>query len=147
MTKRKAQTDVATETDGQTFAVHAARLLADSRGEDTLVLDVRGISQVTDYFVIVTGTSDRMIRSVADDLEELASVEGRSPIRTQGSESAQWIVVDFFDVVVHLFVPEMRAYYDLESLWGDAKRVEWPKLTKPGQFARITAHEPADDEE
>lgn len=126
-------------TDPQTFATHAARLLADSRCDDVIVLDVRSLSQVTDFFVIATGSSDRQIRSVAGDVEQLAAIEGHRALGTQGGESAQWLVVDFVDVVVHLFAPESRAYYDLESLWGDAARTDWARTTTPGQFAKITS--------
>lgn len=126
------------QTDPRTFATHAARLLADSRCDDVRVLDVRSLSQVTDFFVIASGTSDRQIRSVGGDVEQLAALEGYRALGVQGRESAQWVVVDFVDVVVHLFAPESRAYYDLESLWGDAAKVDWQSATTPGQFSKIT---------
>jgi ribosome-associated protein len=125
--------------DPETFAAYVARLMVDSHCEDAIVLDVREVSQVTDYFVIGTGTSDRQIRAVSEELEEMAKAEGRTAFGIQGGESAQWIVVDFVDVVVHLFTGEARGYYDLESLWADARRVPWHGKTKPGQFARLAA--------
>lgn len=121
------------------FAAHAARLMADSRCENLLVLDVCGISQITDYLVIATGTSDRQIRSIADDLKLLAADEGQTTVRFHGADAGQWVVADFVDVVVHLFDATTRAYYDLESLWADGRRVDWQAMTTPGQFAKLRA--------
>ena len=125
--------------DGETerFACFAARLMADSRCENVTLLNVRGISQVTDYLVIASGTSERMLRSVASDLKELARRESQSVFRSDDGQSSEWVVIDLVDVVVHLLTPPQRAYYDLESLWGDAGRVDWQSRTTPGQFAKI----------
>ena len=109
------------------FAIQAARLLADTRCHQVVVLDVSGLSPVTDYFVVGTGTSARQIRSVADDAEELGATTGNPKISRAGDESANWVVVDFFNVVVHVFTNDARAYYDVDGLWGDAKRVEWER--------------------
>lgn len=109
-----------TDSDGARLACFAARLLSDSKCEDVIALDLRGLSQVTDYYVIATGTSERQLRSIADDVRKLARIQDRGVILPEGMESASWIVVDCFDVVVHLFAAEARAYYDLESLWADA---------------------------
>ena len=121
------------------FACGAARLLADSRCEQTVVIDVRGISSVTDFLVIATGTSDRQIRSVGQDLKDLGRLEQHTPLSIHGLEGGRWAVVDFADVVVHLFEDETRGYYDLESLWGDGQRVDWEAVTQPGQFAKLSA--------
>jgi len=121
------------------FACLVARLLDDSRCEQVLVIDLRGLSPVTDYFVIATGTSDRQIASVSQDVRELARQEGQGPPSSDGAEGGGWVVADFFDVVVHLFSPELRSYYDLESLWADAPRVDWRSVTRPGQFAKLRA--------
>lgn len=126
------------------FACHAARLLADSHCEQTLVLDVRGLSPVTDYLVICTGTSDRQIRSVGQDLKDLGRLEEHRPLSLHGTDAGQWVVVDFADVVVHLFEAETRSYYDLESLWGDGRPVDWQAVTRPGQFAQLSARRGAD---
>lgn len=99
--------------------------MADSHCEDVRVLDLRALSQVTDYFVIGSGTSDRQIRSVGGELERMGR-EQEQPIHgMHGKESGRWLVVDFVDVVAHLFSPDQREYYDLESLWGDAPRIDW----------------------
>jgi ribosome-associated protein len=80
--------------------------------------------------VIATGTSDRQIRSVADEIADYGRQHGYPPWHMAGETSAQWLVLDFVDVVVHLFDDEHRHYYDLELLWGDATRVSWRRRTK-----------------
>ncbi len=107
------------------FAIEAARLLADRHCEDVLVLDVHGLSQVSDFVLIGTGTSDRQMKSLADELEDLAIQYGEKVFRTNRDTGVTWIVIDFIDVVAHLFEPNQRAYYDLEQLWSDASTVEW----------------------
>ncbi len=111
--------------------------MEDNKCEQVLVLDLRGISPMADYFVIASGGSERQLHSVIEELRELARQEGQSPAATDGHGSAGWIVADFFDVVIHLFSYEMREYYDLEGLWADAPRLDWRSATTPGQFARI----------
>jgi ribosome-associated protein len=90
-----------------------------------VLLDVRGISPVTDYMVLATGTSPRQMRTVCDDLAEMADQRGTRPFGENGLEGESWMLIDFVDVVVHVFSQEARSFYDLDSLWGDAKRVEW----------------------
>ena len=107
------------------FAVEIARIAHDNKSEDVVGLDLRGISSVTDFTVICTGTSDRQMRATADRVIEYAKKIGERPYGFCGYESATWIVIDFVDVVVHLFGRAHRLYYDLELLWGDAPRVAW----------------------
>mgnify|MGYP006222093495 CR=1 FL=1 len=109
------------------FAVEAARLLSDRHCEDVHLLDVRQVSQVADYVLIATGTSDRQMRSVADEIADAGRDVGHQAFRTSADQAATWIVVDFVDLVIHLFEPNQRVYYDLESLWSDAKRVSWTR--------------------
>jgi ribosome-associated protein len=111
--------------DGKELAIVAARTAAENRAEDVVVLDLRGMSPVTDFFVICSGTSDRQMRAVYDDVEERGKKLGWRPFGSAGYESSTWLLLDFVDVVVHIFAPEYRRYYDLELLWGDAPRVEW----------------------
>jgi ribosome-associated protein len=92
-----------------------------------VVLDVTGISPVCDFFVLASGTSARQMRTVADEIAELGQKQNFSPISEDGTDSATWILVDCVDVIVHIFTDESRHYYDLDGLWGDAKRVEWEK--------------------
>ena len=107
------------------FAIEAARLLADRHCEDVQVLDVHGLSQVSDFVIIGTGTSDRQMKSVADELEDLAIEYGEKVFRTNRDTGVTWIVIDFIDVVAHLFEPNQRAYYNLEQLWSDAPLIPW----------------------
>jgi ribosome-associated protein len=116
------------------FAVEAARLMGDLHCEDILVLDVRGISSVTDYLVIGSGTSDRQIRSIGGQVEDLAKSNGVARIGSEADGPARWVVLDFVDVIVHVFEPVTRAHYDLEMLWGDAPRVPWQR--PPGTARR-----------
>jgi ribosome-associated protein len=107
------------------FAVAAAKVTAERHCSDIVVLDLRGISPATDYFVIATGTSDRQMRTVADEIYLTAKVKNFSLFGRAGYEQARWILLDFIDVVVHIFDSEYRDYYDLELLWGDAKRIDY----------------------
>lgn len=107
------------------FAIDVARLMRDDKCEEIVVLDLRGVSPICDYFVIGNGTSDRQMQSVADHIKALGKERGEKPYGTSGYDESTWIVVDFVDVVVHLFDGEHRAYYDLDSLWGDSERVDW----------------------
>ncbi len=90
-----------------------------------VILDLRGISSVADFFVIGTSTSDRQMRAIVDHIEEYGARVGQAPYGVSGYESATWMLADYVDVVIHLFNADRRRYYDLELLWGDAPRVEW----------------------
>ena len=118
--KHKKATDQA-----KIFAVTAAKLAFDRHCTDISVLDLRGISPATDYFVIATGTSDRQMRTVADEISQAAKDNGLGLFGRAGYEQAKWILLDFVDVVVHIFDSQYRDYYDLELLWGDAKRIDY----------------------
>lgn len=107
------------------FAIEAVRLSVNTRCHNVVVLDMAGVSPVTDFYVIATGTSARQMRTVCDDLDELAQKMGFRSYHRSGYEGETWIAVDYVDVVVHVFNSDARLYYDLENLWGDAKRVEW----------------------
>lgn len=90
-------------------------------------MDLRGISPVTDFFVVCTGTSDRQMRAVADSVMDYGKKVGEKPYGIAGYENAAWILVDFVDVILHVFSRSHRTYYDLELLCGDAPRVEWAR--------------------
>lgn len=132
------------EEAARLFAIEAARMLSDDKCEEVVVLDLRGRSQVTDFFVVGTGTSERQMHSSAQHVGDIGPAKGftlfRDNLRDKGT---QWVVLDFVDVVVHVFEGEARRYYDLEMLWGDAPRVEWERTTtkkKP-----TAKSEPAED--
>ncbi len=109
------------------FAIEAARIAGDSHAEDVVVLDVRELTSIADYFVIGTGTSDRQMRAIIDDIDDYAAGEGQKRFGLAGYDTAHWVLADYVDVVIHLFDAESRGFYDLELLWGDAPRIEWQK--------------------
>lgn len=111
--------------EARSFALAAAKVADGRRCSDIVVLDLKGKSPATDYFVIATGTSDRQRRTVADEICEAARERGLQRFGRAGYEQARWILLDFIDVVVHIFDREYRDYYDLELLWGDARRLKW----------------------
>ena len=112
------------------FALAAAQLADGRHCSDIVVLDLKGKSPATDYFVIATGTSDRQMRAVADEICESAKKQGLQRFGRAGYEQARWILLDFIDVVIHIFDREYRDYYDLELLWGDARRLKWERTLK-----------------
>jgi ribosome-associated protein len=107
------------------FAVDAARLLKELHCQDMLIFDVHGLSEITDYILIASGTSDRQISSVAGDVEVLGKERGLDRFGRDADSGNNWIVLDFVDVIVHLMEPSTRAHYDLEMMWGDAPRITW----------------------
>ena len=121
------------------FALEAARHFANTRCHNVVVLDMGGLSPVTDYMVIGTGTSPRQMRTVCDQLEEIAEPRGHRTLSRSGDESGQWIVIDFVDVVCHVFSQDARQFYDLDNLWGDATQLDWRDGTTPPEAAPPTA--------
>jgi ribosome-associated protein len=107
------------------FALAVARLAEGRHCTDIAVLDLRGTSPATDYFVIATGTSERQMRTVADEVSEAGREMGFPRFGRAGYDQGRWILLDFVTVVVHLFDREYREYYDLELLWGDAKKIDY----------------------
>lgn len=92
--------------------------LDDLKAKDIVTLDVKALTGVTDYMVIASGTSNRHVKSLADNVVEEAKKQGLRPLGIEGESDAEWVLVDFGDVVVHVMLPEARAFYDLESLWA-----------------------------
>ena len=117
-------------TQQRTFAIKAAQLLEDRHCEEVRLIDVRGLSQVCDFVLIGSGTSERQMRSVAHELEDLGKEHDNTVFRTNRDTGGTWIVVDFVDLVVHLFEPNQRAYYDIEALWADAEPITWEKTRR-----------------
>ncbi len=109
------------------LAFTAARVIDETRGADIVVLDLRKVTDVFDYFVIATGSSRRQMHAMADEVKHTVRRELEDePRAVEGYEDSHWIVMDYGDVVVHLFDAESRAYWDLENLWADASRVSHP---------------------
>jgi ribosome-associated protein len=98
----------------------AAALCLDLKATDVVILDLEGVSDVTDCFVIASGTSDTHVRSIAEHVAEQMKKQGHAPHHVEGLTQGRWALVDFVDFVVHVFHPTLRSFYQLERLWGDA---------------------------
>jgi ribosome-associated protein len=123
MTSRQSQS--ATEA-AVALARVAARAADDKKAEQTLILAVGDVLAITDYFVITSASNRRLVKTVVDAVEEAVKLElGRSPVRTEGVGEQQWVLVDYGDVVVHVFAEEIRMYYEIERLYRDVPKVEW----------------------
>jgi len=90
-----------------------------------VVLDVGEVLSIVDYFVITSGSNSRLVQTLAEEVEAALKVNGGGPLRVEGHDDATWVLLDFGDVVVHVFLDEVRAYYELERLWGDVPRLAW----------------------
>ncbi len=97
-----------------------AELALERKAEEVVALDLRGISSATDYFVLATGNSDIQVRAIAEHIMEELAKEGTRPLHAEGLDRARWVLLDFVDVIVHVFHPAARGFYQLELLWGDA---------------------------
>ncbi len=100
---------------------------ANKKAEYIKLLDLRNLSSFTDYFLICTGYSNRQVQAIADSISIELKEEGFAPVSVEGYSEGRWVVVDFGDVVVHVFQDALRDYYDLEHLWFDAKKVPIPQ--------------------
>ncbi len=108
-------------------ALAAARVADETRGTDVRVLDLRGLTQVFDYFVVATGASRRQLHAMADEIEQVMKKEMHDTRRgIEGYEDGRWVVLDYGDVVVHLFDAESRDYWDIEQLWSGCRQVPVP---------------------
>ena len=104
----------------------ACALMADDKkAEDTVILDLRKLTYITDYFVITTAGNPRQISAIVSSIAEAMKAAGVRPLGIQGKEESGWVLLDYVDFVVHVFDAERRNLYDLGLLWGDAPRVEW----------------------
>jgi ribosome-associated protein len=124
------------------LALAAARTAAENRGQNIVILDLRELTPVFDYFVLATGTSGRQLRSMSEDIDNVLEKQlGDKRMGIEGFQDSRWILLDYGTVVVHLFDADTRAYYDLENLWSGAKR-----LAPAGQFHGRDGGEPAGTE-
>jgi ribosome-associated protein len=111
----------------------AARTLVANKGQEPLILDVRGLSSLWDYFIICSGGSKRHVQALAQHLQEALGQAGMKPMGVEGLEDGQWVLLDYVDVVIHLFIQPLREFYDLEGLWVEATRLPVKDLT-PNQI-------------
>lgn len=121
-----------TVTPTQQLAIVAARAADDKKADHTLILHVGGVLAITEYFVITSASNRRLVRAVVDAVEEQVRAEtGQSPLRTEGADQQMWVLLDYGDVVVHVFAEETRAYYEIERLYRDVARLEWQAEAEP----------------
>ena len=113
--------------DGEAKALRIAAAAQDRRAEDVVVLDMRKLMSICDYFVICSGRSRLHVDAIADEVDDVMSAEGEHKRHREGIPDSTWVIVDYDDVVVHIFEPEARGFYNLEGLWGDAVRVDVPE--------------------
>ena len=115
-----------TEITPEKLATICAELASNKKAENIVVLDLRGISTFTDFFVICSGTSEPQLKAIANELEtRLREDHSVRPVAVDGFPASQWMVLDFLQVVVHIFHQDKRAFYSLEDLWGDAPQTPW----------------------
>ncbi|MGM9987677.1 MAG: ribosome silencing factor [Bacillaceae bacterium] len=95
----------------------------DKRAENIIIMDMRGVSPISDYFLICHGNSDKQVQAIAKEIRDMANEEGYSVRRLEGYDAARWILIDMGDVVAHVFYKDERVYYNLEKLWGDAPQI------------------------
>ena len=103
-----------------------ARAADDKKGENTVVFAVGDVLAITEFFVITSASNRRLVRTLVEEVESaVREAHGRSPLRIEGSSEQQWVLIDFGDVVVHVFNDEMRAYYEIERLYRDVPKIDW----------------------
>ncbi|MEJ5350366.1 MAG: ribosome silencing factor [Melioribacteraceae bacterium] len=106
--------------DSLKFAKQIAQLILNKKGYDIKILDIRKISTISDFFVICSAEVDKQVKAIADEVEEKLNLKGVKCYNREGYETLNWVILDYFDVIVHIFRTEARNYYNLEKLWGDA---------------------------
>ncbi len=109
-----------TPLDASALAHKIVDVASEKKAADIVLLDLSGLTTITDYFVICSGQSERQVQAVAEAIVEASEEAGRAPIGVEGSSASRWVLVDLGDVIAHVFTPDERAYYRLERLWGDA---------------------------
>jgi ribosome-associated protein len=111
--------------EGRDIAIFSARTADEKKASDIVIYDLHGITDIADYFVIATAQSKAQIRAIVETISHDLKLRGVNKLGREGADSAQWILLDYGDCVVHVFSPALRDYYALESLWGDAPKIDW----------------------
>jgi ribosome-associated protein len=118
-------------SDVHRWVAMAAQAASDKKGDDVVAFDVGQVLAITDAFVVVSGTNVRQVRTIAEEVEaKVREMGGPSPLRVEGRDEGQWVLLDYGDFVVHVFLDEVRRYYDLERLWSDAPRIGWEPVAR-----------------
>jgi ribosome-associated protein len=105
----------------------AAKIAADNKGQNILVLDLQDITPIFDFFVIATGASRRQVHTIVEEVDAAMRKVGDSRLSVEGYDTSKWVVQDYGDVIVHVFDPDTRDYYKLDELWADAEKIDWER--------------------
>lgn len=119
---------------GKALALRIAEIGLDKKADAPVILEVSGLTSYADYFVLLSGQSDRQVVSIAEGIVDGLKAEGTRALGVEGKERGHWVLIDFADVVVHVMHEDARAFYDLDGLWADAARVEVPGAPPPRGF-------------
>jgi ribosome-associated protein len=111
-------------TDSKTKSLLCLKAALEKKAQDPVLLEMRGISSFTDYFLLCSGRSDRQVQAIAQGIEEELNKKGIRPLGQEGAVEGRWVLMDYEDVVVHIFLDPVRKFYDLEGLWIDAPRID-----------------------
>jgi ribosome-associated protein len=125
----------------------AAKVAADNKGKDILVLDLRALTPMFDYFVLSTGASRRQVHTIVEETDAALRAAGDTRMSVEGYDTSKWIVQDYGDVLTHTFDPDTRDYYRLEELWADAPHIDWEREFDPEAIAEDEANEADEDDE
>jgi ribosome-associated protein len=121
------------QPEARAVAVAAARAAAEKKASDVRILEVRELLVITDYFVICSGATDRQVRTIVAEVAKVLGDLGLKPVRREGERDLRWVLLDFGDVVIHVFTQAERDFYELERLWADAPVVEWDEEVRAHQ--------------
>jgi ribosome-associated protein len=108
--------------------IAALKILDGKKAEDVTAIDIEGISVIADYFLLASGNSTTQVKALAEEIEFKLSEQGVKPLRIEGAQSASWIILDYGDLIIHVFHHETRAFYNLERLWADGKTLDAKQL-------------------
>lgn len=114
-------------TDSKTKSLLCLKAAIEKKAQDPVLLELKGVASFTDYFLLCSGKSDRQVQAIAQAIEEVLKKKGIQPIGQEGMREGRWILIDYEDVVVHIFLEPVRKFYDLEGLWIDAPQVDLQK--------------------
>jgi len=117
-------------TDSRMKSLLCLQAAIEKKAVDPVLLEMKGISSITDYFLICSGKSDRQVQAIAQAIEKLLKKKGIQPLGQEGTSGGKWILMDYADVIVHIFLEPVRKFYDLEGLWIDASRIDFQKELK-----------------
>ena len=128
-----AEPDDTQDPDGLALATLAAQVADDHKAHDVVVLDVGPVLSITGFFVVMSASNVRLVRTVAEEIEEAAKAQlDRAPVRVEGMREQQWILLDYGDVIIHVFRDDLREFYDIERLYRDVGRVQWEPAAAAG---------------